>query len=255
MAWSLRSPSRWPSFRRVSTSATYGRVRSGATPTQLPRVVRAIGRIAPPGPRLEPDSERIEVAEPVYETLLGWTEDARGCRNFEDLPRNARAYVERIEALVGVPVEILSLGPERDETISRTEPFRPRSRALRGRSRSRRLRPTTRFDTARNHARQRRRGRWPRCRAPQRTRSMASSAAADAGPGPQGSRTSGRCFGELSSPSSNSMSCRLAIAAFLLGGGEPAPGGTRRVSGLRWGSSRPPAFLRRFTRGAGEPGG
>jgi adenylosuccinate synthase len=67
----------------------------------------------------------IETAEPVYETLPGWTEDLRECRNFEDLPRNAREYVDRIEALVGVPVEILSVGPGRDETIARNEPFRP----------------------------------------------------------------------------------------------------------------------------------
>jgi adenylosuccinate synthase len=67
----------------------------------------------------------IEDAEPVYEVLPGWDEDVRECRNFEDFPKNARAYIERVEALVGVPVEILSVGPGRDETIARTEPFRP----------------------------------------------------------------------------------------------------------------------------------
>jgi adenylosuccinate synthase len=67
----------------------------------------------------------IERAEPVYETLPGWTEDLRECRHFGDLPRAARDYVERIETLVGVPVEILSVGPDRDETIARGEPFRP----------------------------------------------------------------------------------------------------------------------------------
>jgi len=67
----------------------------------------------------------IESAEPVYETLPGWSEDVTACRRFEDLPKNARAYVERIESLVGVPVEIISVGPGRDETIARDEPFRP----------------------------------------------------------------------------------------------------------------------------------
>jgi adenylosuccinate synthase len=67
----------------------------------------------------------IERAEPVYESVPGWTEDLRGCRNFEDLPRSVRDYVERVEALVGVPVEILSVGPGRDETIARNQPFRP----------------------------------------------------------------------------------------------------------------------------------
>jgi len=68
----------------------------------------------------------IEAAEPVYESLPGFTEDIRGCRRFEDLPENARNYVRHIEALVGVPVEILSVGPGRDETIHDLDPFRPR---------------------------------------------------------------------------------------------------------------------------------
>jgi adenylosuccinate synthase len=67
----------------------------------------------------------IERAEPVYETLQGWDEDITACRRFEELPVNARVYVERVEALVGVPVEIISIGPGRDETIARIDPFRP----------------------------------------------------------------------------------------------------------------------------------
>ena len=56
-------------------------------------------------------------AEPVYERLPGWSETLGGCRRFEDLPYAARRYVERFEALAGVPVELLSVGPGRDETI------------------------------------------------------------------------------------------------------------------------------------------
>jgi adenylosuccinate synthase len=63
-------------------------------------------------------------AEPVYETLPGWEEDVRECRSYEELPANAQAYVDRVEALVGVPVEIISIGPGRTETIARTDPFR-----------------------------------------------------------------------------------------------------------------------------------
>jgi adenylosuccinate synthase len=66
----------------------------------------------------------IERAEPVYETLPGWDEDITGCREYEALPDNARRYVDRVEALVDVPVEIISVGPGRDETISRIDPFR-----------------------------------------------------------------------------------------------------------------------------------
>jgi adenylosuccinate synthase len=69
--------------------------------------------------------EELERAEPVYETCAGWSENIRECRSFEDLPRNARDYVQRVEALAGVPVEILSVGPGRDETIARNRPFRP----------------------------------------------------------------------------------------------------------------------------------
>jgi adenylosuccinate synthase len=67
----------------------------------------------------------LERAEPVYETHPCWSEDITGCREFDELPATARDSVNRVEALVGVPVELISIGPGRDETIARTEPFRP----------------------------------------------------------------------------------------------------------------------------------
>jgi adenylosuccinate synthase len=70
--------------------------------------------------------DELERAEPVYESLPGWSGDLSGCRRFEDLPEHARSYVSRIETLVGVPVELISVGPGRDETIFRNEPFRAR---------------------------------------------------------------------------------------------------------------------------------
>jgi adenylosuccinate synthase len=57
--------------------------------------------------------------EVEYETLPGWSEDLREIRRFEDLPATAQAYVTRVENLVGYPVSMLSVGPERDEIISR----------------------------------------------------------------------------------------------------------------------------------------
>jgi adenylosuccinate synthase len=66
----------------------------------------------------------IERAEPVYESHAGFSEDITGCRRYEDLPAAARAYVDRVQALAGVPVELISVGPGRDETITRTDPFR-----------------------------------------------------------------------------------------------------------------------------------
>jgi adenylosuccinate synthase len=68
----------------------------------------------------------IEQAEPVYEAHPGWSGDLTGCRHYEDLPEAARRYVQRVEALAGVPVDLLSVGPNRDETIARHDPFRPR---------------------------------------------------------------------------------------------------------------------------------
>jgi adenylosuccinate synthase len=64
-------------------------------------------------------------AEPVYETAPGWQEPLSGVRRVEDLPDAARRYVEHVEALVGVPVDLVSVGPGRDETIVRSDPFRP----------------------------------------------------------------------------------------------------------------------------------
>jgi adenylosuccinate synthase len=68
----------------------------------------------------------LERAEPVYESHPGWRGDVSGCRRLEDLPAEARDYVKRVEALVGIPVELISVGPGRDETIERMDSFRPR---------------------------------------------------------------------------------------------------------------------------------
>ena len=69
--------------------------------------------------------DELERAEPVYESFAGWSESLTACRRFDALPAKARDYVKRLEALVGVPVELLSIGPGRDETIAEREPFRP----------------------------------------------------------------------------------------------------------------------------------
>jgi adenylosuccinate synthase len=57
--------------------------------------------------------------EPVYESWPGWNEDITGCRNYDELPINAQKYIERIEELVGVPANIISVGPGRKEAIIR----------------------------------------------------------------------------------------------------------------------------------------
>jgi len=67
----------------------------------------------------------LEDARPMYEALPGWSEDIRDCRTMEALPETCRAYVARIEDLVGLPVELVSVGPGRRETILRGGLFRP----------------------------------------------------------------------------------------------------------------------------------
>lgn len=59
----------------------------------------------------------LKVAQPVYETLPGWEEDITGARSWDDLPANAQAYVRRVSQLVGKPVEWISVGPDRAQTI------------------------------------------------------------------------------------------------------------------------------------------
>ena len=61
---------------------------------------------------------------PVYETLPGWSESTLGATSLDQLPTAARAYIARLEAVVGVPIDIISTGPDRVETIVLRHPFR-----------------------------------------------------------------------------------------------------------------------------------
>jgi adenylosuccinate synthase len=60
---------------------------------------------------------------PVIEEVDGWKESTVGITAYEDLPLNAKRYIQRIEEMVGVPVHILSTGPERKQTVLLTHPF------------------------------------------------------------------------------------------------------------------------------------
>lgn len=59
----------------------------------------------------------LERVKPVYEELDGWTEDITGARSFDELPLNAQKYIKRIGELTGVPVGVVSVGPDRNATI------------------------------------------------------------------------------------------------------------------------------------------
>jgi adenylosuccinate synthase len=61
--------------------------------------------------------------EAVYEEHPGWQRSSAGITRYEELPRNAQTYLERLQALVGVPISIISTGPDRDQTIIRRDPL------------------------------------------------------------------------------------------------------------------------------------
>ena len=62
--------------------------------------------------------------EPVYETYKGWKEDISKAKSMDELPVNARAYLNKLEELVGIPIKIVSVGPDREQTIILENPFK-----------------------------------------------------------------------------------------------------------------------------------
>jgi adenylosuccinate synthase len=79
------------------------------------------------------DGQRLEVADadavslqrsvPIYETWPGWKQDLTAVRRLEDLPAAARAYLERLTELCGVPIDVVSVGPDRAQTLVLHQPF------------------------------------------------------------------------------------------------------------------------------------
>ena len=68
-------------------------------------------------------AEGLADCEPVYEDQPGWRESTVGLRSEHDLPENARAYLARLESLLDTPIDLISTGPDREETIVRRLPF------------------------------------------------------------------------------------------------------------------------------------
>ena len=68
-------------------------------------------------------AEELELCVPVYEEMPGWQESTVGVKAHDKLPRAAREYLARVEKLCGVPIDLISTGPERDETIVLRHPF------------------------------------------------------------------------------------------------------------------------------------
>lgn len=69
------------------------------------------------------DSEQYAACEPVYETLPGWKDSTARVREFAELPENAQKYLVRVEALAGIPIDIISTGSDRKDTIVLRNPF------------------------------------------------------------------------------------------------------------------------------------
>ena len=69
------------------------------------------------------DAVDYENLRPVYESLTGWSESTVGLKSLDALPITARAYISRLEELVGAPIDIISTGPDREETILLRHPF------------------------------------------------------------------------------------------------------------------------------------
>jgi adenylosuccinate synthase len=68
-------------------------------------------------------AEAIEECQPIYEEMPGWTESTVGIENYDQLPINARRYLERMAELCEVPIDVVSTGPDRQETIVLRHPF------------------------------------------------------------------------------------------------------------------------------------
>jgi len=68
-------------------------------------------------------ADEFEGCEPQYIDMPGWSETTLGVTNFDDLPTNAKDYINKIESLAGVPIDIVSTGPDRNETIVKRDLF------------------------------------------------------------------------------------------------------------------------------------
>ncbi len=70
------------------------------------------------------DADDIAACVPVFESFAGWSQTSFGCTEWAQLPANARAYLERVQALIGVPIDMVSTGPDREHTILIRHPYK-----------------------------------------------------------------------------------------------------------------------------------
>jgi adenylosuccinate synthase len=72
-------------------------------------------------------AESLAECEPIYEEVPGWSESTIGVRKYASLPLAARRYLERLQEVCEVPIDLISTGPDREETIVLHHPFEPRT--------------------------------------------------------------------------------------------------------------------------------
>jgi adenylosuccinate synthase len=70
------------------------------------------------------DADEITACRPIYERFDGWSESSAGATSWGQLPAKARAYLERVQQVIGVPIDMVSTGPDRDHTIVLRHPFK-----------------------------------------------------------------------------------------------------------------------------------
>jgi adenylosuccinate synthase len=71
------------------------------------------------------DADDIAACIPKFEIFPGWTESTFGLTSWDQLPANARAYLERVQSLIGAPIDMVSTGPDREHTILLRHPYKP----------------------------------------------------------------------------------------------------------------------------------
>jgi adenylosuccinate synthase len=70
------------------------------------------------------DADEITACKPIYERFEGWSDSSAGATSWDQLPAKARAYLERVQQVIGVPIDMVSTGPDRDHTIVLRHPFK-----------------------------------------------------------------------------------------------------------------------------------
>ena len=70
------------------------------------------------------DADEIDACQPIYDTFPGWSESTYGVTEWDKLPLNARRYLERVQAYIGAPIDMVSTGPDRDHTILLRHPYK-----------------------------------------------------------------------------------------------------------------------------------